>query len=183
MKIALIGYGKMGKEIESLAKARGNEIVLIVDENNVNTIVSADLQKADVAIEFSAPSAAIGNIYKCFDAGIPVVVGTTGWYTKLDEVKKKQAEKSSGLFYASNFSVGVNLFFEVNKYLAAMMNKYPDYEVSIEEQHHIHKKDAPSGTGITIAEGILQNFSSKKRYTIEKSDNKEDLFIEVVREG
>lgn len=182
MKIALIGYGKMGKEIEAIARKRGNEIVLILDEDNIDLVAVTDLKKADVAIEFSAPHAAVSNIYKCFDAGIPVVVGTTGWYDRLEEVKKTQAEKAAGLFYASNFSVGVNLFFELNRFLAELMEKYADYEVSMEEQHHIHKKDAPSGTGITLAEGILENIPRKKKYSIHETGNKEDIFIKVVRE-
>jgi 4-hydroxy-tetrahydrodipicolinate reductase len=183
MKIALIGYGKMGKEIESIAKKRGHEIVLILDENNIGNISAAELKKAEAIIEFTVPHAAVDNIYKCFEAGVPVVVGTTGWHENLGDVMKKQHEKNGALFYSSNFSVGVNLFFQLNKFLSQLMEKHHEYEVSMEEQHHIHKKDAPSGTAITIAEDILANLTRKDKYSIHRSEDKAELFIDVVRKG
>lgn len=159
MRIALLGYGKMGKMIERIAVERGHEIVLIVDENNRTGIRAEQLKEADVAIEFTMPAVAVQNYKWCFDNGVPVVSGTTGWLEKWEEVITYCTEKKGGFFYASNFSIGVNLFFQLNKYLAKMMNGFNDYKVYIEETHHIHKLDAPSGTAITIAEGILGNLS------------------------
>lgn len=162
MNIALLGYGKMGKEIEEIALSRGHKIVLIVDVNNADTFTIEELKKADVAIEFSTPESAVKNIYKCFEAGVPIVVGTTGWLKHLDEVKKKCAEKNQTLFYASNYSIGVNLFFKLNDYLAKLMNSFPQYNVKMEEIHHIHKLDAPSGTAISLADKIIQNLVQKR---------------------
>ena len=130
MNIALIGYGKMGKEIEKIAISRGHSIVLKVDITNATTYSIEELKKADVAIEFSTPEAVISNIYKCFDANVPVVVGTTGWLKQLEEVKSKCSDKKQSLFYASNYSIGVNLFFKVNEYLAKLMNTYPEYNIT-----------------------------------------------------
>ncbi len=157
MRIALLGYGKMGKMIERIARERGHEIVLIVDENNRANVTSDQLKKAEVAIEFTMPAVAVANYKWCFDNGVPVVSGTTGWLEQWDEVMTYCQEKKGGFFYASNFSIGVNIFFQLNKYLARMMNGFNEYKVFIEETHHIHKLDAPSGTAITIAEGILGN--------------------------
>jgi 4-hydroxy-tetrahydrodipicolinate reductase len=164
MKIALFGYGKMGKEIEQVALQRGHEIALKIDVNNINSITKDDLKKCDAAIEFSTPASALSNMKKCFDAGTPVVVGTTGWYDKLEDVKKICTEKGGCLFYASNFSIGVNIFFKVNEYLARMMNNYSDYDISMEEIHHVHKLDAPSGTAISLANQIISNLSRKKNW-------------------
>ena len=164
MNIVLFGYGKMGKEIEKIAIERGHTINLKIDVNNINSISKGDLQKCDVAIEFSTPHSAISNMTICFDAALPVVVGTTGWYDKSDEIKKLCTEKNACLFYASNFSIGVNIFFKVNEYLAKMMNNYSDYNVSIEEIHHVHKLDSPSGTGISLANQITSNLTRKKRW-------------------
>lgn len=184
MKLALIGYGKMGREIESMAHKRGIDVSMILDENNIDSVSPEEMSRAaDVAIEFSTPGSVVNNIYKCFEARVPVVVGTTGWYDHLPEVMEQQKRHNSGLFYATNFSIGVNVFFEMNKFLARMMNKYPDYDVSMEEQHHVHKKDSPSGTGITIAEGIIEHFSGKKKYSIKKTGSTEEIHIEVVRDG
>lgn len=166
MKIALFGYGKMGKEIEQIALERKHEIILKIDMHNAETFSKDELKKCDAAIEFSTPHTAIANMNKCFDAGVPVVVGTTGWYDKTEEVKKVCNQKNGCLFYASNFSVGVNIFFKVNEYLAKMMNNYPDYKISIEEIHHIHKLDAPSGTAISIANEVLKNISRKKEWKV-----------------
>ena len=177
MKIALIGYGKMGKEIEQIALSRGHTIVLKIDVNNVNTFTSDDLKIADTAIEFSTPESAINNIYKCFDAGLPVVVGTTGWLGKLDEVKQKCREKNQALFYASNYSIGVNLFFKLNTELAKLMNKYSDYNVGLEEIHHVHKLDAPSGTAISLANQVIEQNAVKQKWVNNKTDNAAELSI------
>ena len=182
MRIALIGYGKMGKEIEDIALARKHEIVLKVDKNNADAINSGSLQEADVAIEFSTPATVKTNIKACIQAGVPVVVGTTGWYDSFEEVSLYCQEKKGALFYATNFSLGVNLFFKVNAYLAELMNKYEDYDVSMEEIHHIHKLDKPSGTAITLANQILKKISRKKSWSIEKKE-KDILFIHDKREG
>lgn len=182
MNIALLGYGKMGKEIEAIALQKNHQIVLKVDERNASTIKPEDLKKADVAIEFSTPHTVLKNIALCFDAQLPVVVGTTGWYDAFEEVKKQCAEKNGSLFYATNFSVGVNLFFKLNKYLAHLLNNYEEYEVSMEEIHHIHKLDKPSGTAITLANQIIENLDRKKAWSITEK-NSETLFIKDVREG
>ena len=164
MKIALLGYGKMGKEIEQIALQRKHEIVLKVDINNASSFSSEELKKADVAIEFSTPESAFGNIMKCFDLDVPIVVGSTGWLNKLEEAKKICLEKNKTLFYASNYSIGVNIFFKLNQYLAKIMNAYPEYNISMMEEHHIHKLDTPSGTAITLAEQIISNNDLKEKW-------------------
>lgn len=164
MKIALLGYGKMGQQIEQFALKRGHEIQLIVDKDNRDSIVAEDLQGADVAIDFSEPAAAIGNISLCFEAGLPIVVGTTGWYEHLEEIKSVCLEADQSLLYGSNFSIGVNVFFHVNRLLAKAMAPYKQYDVQVEEIHHIHKLDSPSGTAITIAEGILDGIEDKSKW-------------------
>lgn len=164
MKIALFGYGKMGKEAEQIALQRKHEIILKIDVNNTDTVTRDDLKKCDAAIEFTTPATARANMLKCFDAGIPVVVGTTGWYAQLEEVRKICKEKNGCLFYASNFSIGVNIFFKVNEYLSKIMNRYDDYDVTLEEIHHKHKLDAPSGTAITLANQIIGNVARKKKW-------------------
>ncbi|MBI2270029.1 MAG: 4-hydroxy-tetrahydrodipicolinate reductase [Bacteroidetes bacterium] len=175
MKIALFGYGKMGKEIEQIALSRKNEIGLIIDLNNINSYSVAELKKCDAAIEFSTPDTAVSNIYKCFEAGVPVVVGTTGWLKQWDEVAKVCKERDQTLFWASNFSVGVNLFFKLNEYLAKLMQPHSEYNVTMEEIHHIHKKDAPSGTGITLAEGVLKNMPGKKNWVNNETNKPGEL--------
>ena len=155
MKIALLGYGKMGRAIERVAVAAGHEVVMAVDEENRGGWMDGDLRRADVAIEFSAPEAAVGNYEWCFRCRVPVVSGTTGWLERWDEVEEMRRELGGCFFYASNFSVGVNLFFYLNRRLAEMMSRFADYKVSVEETHHVHKLDAPSGTAITLAEGIV----------------------------
>ncbi len=182
MNIALFGYGKMGKEIEAIALKRNHNIVLKINKDNVSTISESDLKKADVIIEFSTPHAVLENIKKCINAQVPVVVGTTGWYDKFEEIKNLCAEKNGGLFHATNFSLGVNLFFKVNTYLAELMNKYTDYDVSMEEIHHIHKLDKPSGTAITLAEQIIKKIDRKTNWSID-SNSRETLFIKDIREG
>ena len=177
MKIALIGYGKMGKAIEEIATAKGNEVVLRISIDNPEDFTEENLQKADVAIEFSTPESAADNIKKCFDAGVPVVCGTTGWLKDLDNVKQYCTKKNSAFLYASNFSVGVNLFFALNKYLAELMNDRFEYNVTMEEVHHTQKKDAPSGTAITLAEQILDKSNTKKKWVNDKTDNEAELEI------
>ena len=190
MKIALLGYGKMGKIIEKIAISRKHEIVLTVGVENLEDLTTENLQKADVAIEFSTPGAVLANIEYCFKAGVPVVVGTTGWYDKLPEIKQLCEQGDHTLLYGSNFSVGVNVFFHVNRVLAKMMNNYPYYDVQVEEIHHMQKLDAPSGTAITIAEGILENLDSKSEWinvltTDDKNDDEQaasdQLLIESMR--
>ncbi|MBS1593098.1 MAG: 4-hydroxy-tetrahydrodipicolinate reductase [Bacteroidetes bacterium] len=164
MKIALIGYGKMGKAIEQviLDQQRGDEIIIIGRKD----LTVENLRRADVAIEFTEPDAAIGNISLCLDAGVPVVVGTTAWLDKLPEVTSEVKARNGSLFYAPNFSIGVNIFFEINRRLAAIMQQQPQYEVAIEEIHHTEKKDAPSGTAIRAAEVILAELSRKKGWAL-----------------
>lgn len=164
MKIALIGYGKMGKIIEKIAISRKHEIVLTIDHETLHDLTPENLQKADVVIEFTTPGSVLSNIEHCFNANVPIVVGTTGWYEKLPEVKQQCIDGNKSLLWASNFSVGVNVFFHVNKLLAKVMNKYPYYEVQVEEIHHTQKMDSPSGTAITIAEGIIDNTDTKNEW-------------------
>lgn len=183
MKIALIGYGKMGHEIEKIAIDRGHTIVSIIDMNNVSDFDSAAFKSADVAIEFSTPASALDNYRKAFAAGVPVVAGTTGWLEHIDEVKNACEKDGKTFFYASNYSLGVNIFFAVNKYLAKIMNDYPNYNVRMEEVHHIHKLDAPSGTAITLAEGVVENIDRKDQWTLENEVKDSDLAIHCIREG
>jgi 4-hydroxy-tetrahydrodipicolinate reductase len=177
MDIALIGYGKMGKEIEKIAISRGHKIILKVDAENTSTYTKDQLEKADVAIEFSTPETAVSNIFKCFEANVPVVVGTTGWLEHLDELKKICLAKQQALFYASNYSIGVNLFFKLNDFLAKIMNNYPEYNVSMEEIHHVHKLDSPSGTAITLANQVIQNINEKQKWVNVATDGKNELEI------
>lgn len=182
MKIALIGYGKMGHEIERIALERGHSIVSTIDINNPEEFESEKFSSADVVIEFTRPETALGNYRKCFSAGLPVVSGTTGWLDQVDEVKKA-CEKGQTFFYASNFSLGVNLFFALNKKLADMMNSYPAYNVRMKEVHHTQKLDAPSGTAITLAEDILDRLDRKSRWVKEIQQSPEELAIISERTG
>ena len=177
MKIALLGYGKMGKTIEKIAIDRNHEIVLKIDQDNTDELTVENLQKADVAIEFSTPHTVLGNIEKCFAAGTPIIVGTTGWYQNLSEVKELCESSNNTLLYGSNFSVGVNIVFYVNQVLAKLMNQFPYYQVQVEEIHHLQKLDSPSGTAITIAEGILDNLDGKKEWvnTLEHDGTREGI--------
>ena len=177
MKIAIIGYGKMGKAIEKMALQKGHTIVLKITGKNVGEMTSENLQKADVAIEFSGPAAAFENIKKCMDAGLPVVCGSTGWTDKMDEIKNYCTAKNGAFIYASNFSVGVNIFFEINKRLAQFMSTQELYEVILEETHHTEKKDAPSGTAITLANQILESVKRKTKWVNTFSDDPADLEI------
>jgi len=182
MKIALIGYGKMGHEIERIALERGHSVVSTIDINNPEEFESEAFRSADVVIEFTRPETALGNYRKCFSAGLPVVSGTTGWLDQVDEVKKA-CEKGQTFFYASNFSLGVNLFFALNKKLADMMNSYPAYNVRMKEVHHTQKLDAPSGTAITLAEDILDRLDRKSRWVKETQQSPEELAIISERTG
>ena len=165
MKIALIGYGKMGKQIERIARSRGHEIVSIIDLDNQQDFNSEAFRSANVAIEFTNPQAAYGNYLRAFEAGVKVVSGSTGWLKDHgDDVRRLCTEEGKTLFWASNFSLGVAIFSAVNKYLARIMNQFPEYDVTMEETHHVHKLDAPSGTAITLAEGILDNLGRKTRW-------------------
>ena len=177
MNIALIGYGKMGKAIEEIALQRGHTVSLKIDIDNAHEFTADNLSKCDVAIEFTSPHSAVGNILKCLDAGTPIVSGSTGWLEKWDEVKNACDAKNGSFLYASNYSVGVNIFFEVNKRLAALMSKQPEYKIVTTEIHHTQKKDAPSGTAITLAEQILENIPGKSKWVNHKSDNPEELTI------
>lgn len=183
MKIALVGYGKMGKTIEQIALSRGHEIVSIIDINNPEDFTSDAFKSADVAIEFTTPATAFDNYMKCFAANVPVVSGTTGWTARMGEIKEMCEKEGKTFFYASNFSIGVNIFFALNKYLAKVMNNFPSYDVRMTEVHHIHKLDAPSGTAITLAEGILENIDRKDRWTLETAEKTTDLPIHAIREG
>jgi 4-hydroxy-tetrahydrodipicolinate reductase len=190
MKIALLGYGKMGKIIEKIAIDRKHEIVLKIDHDNLHELTAENLKRADVAIEFTMPGSVLGNIAKCFEAGTPVVVGTTGWYDELENIKQQCEENNNTLLYATNFSVGVNIFFHINKMLAKLMNNYPYYDVQVEEIHHTQKLDSPSGTAITIAEGIIDNIEGKNSWvnvlTTDDNNNEDnisqnELLIESLR--
>ncbi|MEO7393846.1 MAG: 4-hydroxy-tetrahydrodipicolinate reductase [Chitinophagaceae bacterium] len=177
MQIALIGYGKMGKAIEEVALLRGHTIVLKIDQPNLHEFTQENMDKADAAIEFTSPHTAYDNVKSCIDSGTPVVCGSTGWTERLDEIKKYGAAKNSAFIYSSNFSVGVNIFFEVNKKLASLMASHKEYEVLMEETHHTQKKDAPSGTAISLAEQIIEEVQRKKQWVNKISDNPEDLEI------
>jgi 4-hydroxy-tetrahydrodipicolinate reductase len=177
MKIAILGYGKMGRIIEQFATERGHEIVLKINIDNTEDLTLTNLGKADVAIDFSTPDSALSNIELCFDAGVPVVVGTTGWYGHLQTVKNKCEQGNNTLLYASNFSVGVNVFFFVNKVLAKIMNRYPQYEVQVEEIHHTQKLDSPSGTAMTISEGILSELNRKNEWVNELIGSGEEFIV------
>lgn len=184
MKIALIGYGKMGKEIEQIATTRGHEIVSIIDLNNQEDFNSEAFRSADVAIEFTSPASAYNNYMKAFAAGVKVVSGSTGWMSEHgDEIRELCTKGGKTLFWASNFSLGVAIFSAVNKYLAHIMNQFPAYDVSMTETHHVHKLDAPSGTAITLAEGILDNIDRKDRWVKEEAHTADELPIRSIREG
>lgn len=177
MNIALIGYGKMGKAIEAIALEKGHTIGLKISSQNIDELTVANLQRCDVAIEFTNPHSAVKNILQCFEAGIPVVCGSTGWGADEAMVKAKCNELNGTLLFASNFSIGVNIFFEVNKKLAQLMNKQPGYDIEITEIHHTQKKDAPSGTAITLAEQILAEVERKTSWVNTPSTKNEELVI------
>lgn len=179
MKIALIGYGKMGKTIENIATQRGHEIVLRLDVNNPEDFER--LSEADVAIEFTRPESAFENLKRCVTAKTPVICGTTGWLQNYDVIAELCQKNDSAFFYASNYSIGVNIFFEINKRLASMMNNYPMYSVRMEEIHHTQKLDAPSGTAITLANGILEHVERKSNWVCNTEGSDEDIKITAKR--
>ncbi|WP_455591291.1 4-hydroxy-tetrahydrodipicolinate reductase [Bacteroides sp.] len=184
MKIALIGYGKMGKEIEKVALSRGHEIVCIIDVNNQEDFESEAFRSADVAIEFTNPMVAYNNYIKTFKAGVKLVSGSTGWMAEHgEEIRELCTKGGKTLFWSSNFSLGVAIFSAVNKYLAKIMNQFPAYDVTMSETHHVHKLDAPSGTAITLAEGILENMERKSSWVKEEAHADSELPIHSIREG
>lgn len=178
MNILLVGYGKMGRIVEQTALRRGHAIAGRIDVDNNDEL---DRATADVAIEFSHPNAAFDNVRRCVERGIPVVCGTTGWLSRKGEIEKLVAGRDGTFFHASNFSLGVNIFFKVNEYLARIMNAFPAYEVSLDEIHHTEKKDAPSGTAITLAEGILRHVSRKKKWISGDGSDPGDIAISSFR--
>jgi 4-hydroxy-tetrahydrodipicolinate reductase len=181
LKIALLGYGKMGKEIEKMANEKKHQIIMKIDTLDDWAITGNELKYADVAIEFSMPHVVINNIKSCFKVNVPVVVGTTGWYEQLEEIIDLCKENKQTLFYASNFSLGVNIFFEINRKLAKLMNKYHQYEILAEETHHIEKVDAPSGTAIKLANDIIEIHSGKSKWVNKPSVTPDELEIISVR--
>ncbi len=178
MDIILLGYGKMGKIIERVALDRGHQISARIDIDNAEDF---ETSSGDVAIEFSHPDAAFGNLKKCIERRLPVVCGTTGWLSKKSEIESLCKKHGSTFFYASNYSLGVNIFFKVNEYIARMMDNLSEYEIALDEIHHAEKKDAPSGTAITLAEGIINNVKRKRQWVNQKTGKAEDLFIESFR--
>ena len=182
MKIALIGYGKMGKMIEQIAISRGHEIVSIIDINNQQDFESAEFASADVAIEFTAPQAAYGNYLKAWDKGVKVVSGSTGWMKEHGDEVRKACNEGMTLFWASNFSIGVAIFSAVNRYLAKIMNQFPQYDVELEETHHVHKLDHPSGTAISLADDIVSYIDRKETWKEETTDPK-FLRVDHIRRG
>lgn len=183
MKIALIGYGRMGQAIEAIAKERGHEIVLTIDVDNQHDLTKENLRKVDVAIEFTIPASALDNYKTCFASGVPVVSGTTGWLDRKAEVLDEMKKHQGTFFYASNFSLGVNLFFALNKKLAELMKVRPEYNISMEEVHHTKKLDAPSGTAITLAEDLFEIHPGKKSWTLDTPKSDDEMHIEAIREG
>ncbi len=183
MNIALIGYGRMGREIEQIALERGHKVGLIIDINNAEDLNKENLKDIDVAIEFTIPSSAMNNYKTCFDAGIPVVSGTTGWLDKREEVENYCNKKGAAFFYASNFSLGVNLFFDLNRKLARLMKPFEQYKASMTEVHHTRKLDAPSGTAISLAEDLMKETDSLKKWENNETDDENSLGIISLREG
>jgi 4-hydroxy-tetrahydrodipicolinate reductase len=181
MKIALIGYGKMGKAIEAVALEKGHQIVFKIDVSNAGDFTQALADQADVAIEFTGPHSAVQNILKCIEYGLPVVSGSTGWLEAWDKVEAACKAKNSTLVYSSNYSIGVNLFFEINKQLAKLMDPYLNYEVSMKEIHHTEKKDAPSGTAISLAEQIIANLGRKESWINDAASNPNEISIRSER--
>lgn len=181
MRVALIGYGKMGRTIEKILIDRGHTVPLIIDMDNINDLNPEKLSGVDVAIEFSTPSAAFDNIIKCLNAGVGVVCGTTAWLDRYSEVEDLCNKLQGGFFYASNFSVGVNILFNINKRLAELMNGFTEYDVTMEEVHHTMKKDAPSGTAITLAEGIVDNLDRKEKWFCGTTTEASELEIAAIR--
>jgi len=181
MKIAILGYGKMGQEIEKIAKKRGHEIVLIVDNLEDWEEKGHLLKECDLGIDFSTHESVVDNINHCFDSDIPIVIGTTGWHDDQEKIFQECLEKGKCLFYAPNFSIGVNIFFDLNRFLATQMSQWEEYEISIEETHHVHKQDTPSGTAIFLANDIIRNIERKEKWVKELSENPEEIEIKSYR--
>ena len=183
MRVAIIGYGKMGHEIEQVLLQRGHSVTLIIDQHNADDLCAEKLADVDVAIEFTTPDTAYANVRTCIECGTPVVSGTTGWHDRLEELQALCREKNSTMIWSSNYSLGVNITFRLNRYLAELMNRFDAYNVAIEEIHHTQKKDAPSGTAITLAEGILANVERKQSWVNEPTTDAEAIEITSLREG
>lgn len=177
MQIALLGYGKMGHTIEKIARERNHDVVLKINDENLEDLTIENIRKADVVIEFTNPDSAVENILFCLQNHVPVVCGTTGWLDQLSFIEGKCKELNGAFLYASNYSIGVNIFFEINKKLAALMNPHPAYNVAIEEIHHTHKKDAPSGTAITLAEQVIGASGQKNKWVNAQTEDHDQLSI------
>ena len=182
MNFALLGYGKMGQMVEKLAEEKGHKIVLTIDQPEEWESKGAFLTEADIAIDFSTPDSVIANIYHCFDAGVPIVEGTTGWHEQIDQVRADCLTRKQSLFWAPNFSIGVNIFFDLNRHLATLMSTWSEYEISLEETHHKQKLDAPSGTAIVLANDIIHYHGRKKKWVKEETKSFDDLGIRSYRE-
>lgn len=182
MKVVIIGHGRMGKEVQQILKERGHLATHIIEEANRDILQSINKSTADVAIEFTRPDMAFQNASVCIHNGIPIVSGTTGWNDKLDEIKQLCKDKDGTFLYASNFSIGMNIFFALNEKLAQMMNNQPQYHASIIETHHVHKKDKPSGTAVTLAEQVIENIDRYSEFT-EEAKSANQLTVKAIREG
>ena len=183
MKVAIIGYGKMGHEIEQVLLSRGHSVALIIDQDNAHDLCAEKLAEVDVAIEFTTPTTAYSNVRTCIECGTPVVSGTTGWHDKLEELQALCRERGSSMIWSSNYSLGVNITFRLNRYLAELMNRFEGYNVAIEEIHHTQKKDAPSGTAISLANDILERVERKQRWLNEPTEEADAIAITSLREG
>ena len=183
MRVAIIGYGKMGHEIERVLLSRGHSVALIIDQNNAHELNAENLASVDAAIEFTTPDTAYANVRKCIECGTPVVCGTTGWVERLAELQELCRQKQGSMIYASNYSLGVNITFRLNRYLAEMMNRFATYNVAIEEIHHTQKKDAPSGTAISLAEDIVAKVERKSGWVNEPTAESDKIAITSLREG
>ena len=183
MRVAIIGYGKMGHEIEQVLLQRGHSVALIIDQNNAGDLNAENLAEIDVAIEFTTPDTAYTNVRTCIECGTPVVSGTTGWHDKLEELQALCKEKNSTMIWSSNYSLGVNITFRLNRYLAELMNRFDAYNIAIEEIHHTQKKDAPSGTAISLANDILARVERKSEWLNEATTADNAIEIISLREG
>lgn len=183
MKVAIIGYGKMGHEIEQVLLERGHSVALIIDQDNAHDLRAERLAEVDVAIEFTTPTTAYTNVRTCIECGTPVVSGTTGWHDKLEELQALCRERGSSMIWSSNYSLGVNITFRLNRYLAELMNRFEGYNVTLEEIHHTQKKDAPSGTAISLANDILERVERKQRWVNEPTEESDAIAITSLREG
>ena len=183
MNVAIIGYGKMGHEIEQVLLSRGHSVALIIDQDNAHDLCAEKLAGVDVAIEFTTPTTAYSNVRTCIECGTPVVSGTTGWHDKLEELQALCRERGSSMIWSSNYSLGVNITFRLNRYLAELMNRFEGYNVAIEEIHHTQKKDAPSGTAISLANDILERVERKQRWLNEPTEEADTIEITSLREG